>query len=544
MDSSFGEKLPVYAVLYWRGNRLRRVRRPSAIAFSNACVLILDLLREEGRRIIIDSPLLWIEPNKKIGMIAERRKIQITRSWKKVEVEYGKDFLEISVPRRCDILAMKSVTPVSRPRAEIERALSHPVAGPTLEEIVKSKGKSPARLAVAIAVSDITRPVPYKGENGLLFPLLKRLEDSGIPKKNVKLIVGTGFHRPSTFEEKKDMFGESVVRDFAISDHACERRDLLVKAGRTSRGTPVYVNHEFCRADIRIATGLVESHFMAGASGGRKSVCPALVDRRTIERFHGPEFLESPLADNLVLEGNPCHTEAVDIARIVGVDFILNVTLDRHLRLTRAFAGEMIEAHLAAYNFMKDYTAVPVDRDYDIVLTHSGYVGRNHYQAAKAACGAIPAVKYGGFLIIVARHSDPDPIGGAKYRKLIRILKKKGVEGYLRMIRHPEWTFTEEQWEPEVWGRALRRVGEEGLIYCSLDIPKDDYRLLPGRCGLDFLNEEPKALSAGMAREMVQNAVLHAINVCQSRGFTPSLAFIPEGPYAVPVRDSSSVSEE
>ena len=92
---------------------------------------------------------------------------------------------------------------------------------------------------------------------------------------------------------------------------------------------------------MKIATGLTESHFMAGASGGRKAVCPGLVDQRTIQKFHGPGFLESPCATNLVFEGNPCHEESLAVAKAVGVDFTITVTLDKDMRLTGVFAGDL-----------------------------------------------------------------------------------------------------------------------------------------------------------------------------------------------------------
>jgi hypothetical protein len=184
---------------------------------------------------------------------------------------------------------------------------------------------------------------------------------------------------------------------------------------------------------------------------------------------------------------------------------------------------------------MKGYTAVPVDQEYDIVLTHGGYVGRNHYQTAKAACGAIPAMKEGGMLIIAADNRDAEPIGTPEYRSLIHLLKLQGIDRYLRIISHPDWKFTKDQWEPEVWGRVLRKIGEEGLIYCTLEISEEDYCLLPGRCGLDFLKKKKKRPSMKESGEMVQNAIFFAVNRYHEKGIEPTMAFIREGPYAVPV---------
>ena len=389
-----------------------------------------------------------------------RRAIQTinTRGWKNVAVEFGKEFLEISVPPGCELFSMGDVAALSDPGRSVEEALSSPIGCSPLGEIIAQKGKPVSDVTVSISVSDITRPVPYKGKNGILIPLLRTLAASGIRKQNVKIIVGTGTHRPSTPGEKIEMFGDDVSRDCRILDHNCADLGCMKSIGKTRRGTEVHVNRAFYEADVKIVTGLVESHFMAGVSGGRKGICPALVDKWTIEKFHGPEFLESPFADNLILKGNPCHEEALEVARTVGVDFTVNVTLDKEMRLTGVFAGHLEDAHGRAFLFMRDYTAISLKKEYDIVLTHGGYVGRSHYQTAKAGCAAVPVVKRTGAIIIAADNRDPEPIGSPDYRYLLDRLKTLGIEDYLNMIRAPGWTFTNDQWEPEVWGRVLRKV--------------------------------------------------------------------------------------
>jgi nickel-dependent lactate racemase len=458
--------------------------------------------------------------------------------WKTISLEYGKDSLPILVPPECAELTMGHAPVLADAGRAVQEGLSNPTGSPTLPEIIRTKGKRPHEISVAIAVSDITRPVPYQGEGGLLVPLLKLLQGLGILRQNIRLIVATGMHRPSSRGEKAQMYGEEIVNQYAILDHDCEDQDLLVSIGKTRRGTEVYVNRHFYFSDLKIATGLVESHFMAGISGGRKSICPGLVDVKTIQRFHGPDYLEDPRAANLVLDGNPCHEEAVEIAKAVGVDFIANVTLDKNLRLTQVFAGDLMQAHLKAFEAIRAYAEIPLSQQFDIVLTHGGYVGRDHYQTAKAGVGALPAVKEGGMIIIAAHNRDEsEPIGSPEYRTLIHLLKMQGPEGYLSMLRSPHWRFTKDQWEPEVWGKVLRRVGEEGLVYCSLEIPREGYRLLPGKCGLDLLENEVEverpALEA--AREMVQGAVLDAVFRHREKGIEPAMAFIREGPYAVPI---------
>ena len=458
-----------------------------------------------------------------------------TKDWKKASVEFGRNTLEILVPPDCVELGMKEVPALTDAEKAIKEAFGNPISSPTLEEIIRKKGKVPAEMSVAIAVSDITRPVPYRGENGILPHLLRRLESSGIKKEKIKIIVATGMHRRSTHEEKVEMYGEEVVQQYAISDHDCENSALLESIGNTRRGTHVYVNRDFYLADLKIATGLVESHFFTGISGGRKTVCPGLVDLKTIQKFHGPYYLEDPHTTNLILEGNPCHEEALEVAGTVGVDFVINVNLDKDLRIVQVFTGDMVGANMKAYELIKGYAEIFVEEPFDIVLTHSGYVGRDHYQTAKAGVGALPAVKEGGVIIIAANNRDfIQPIGSPEYRSLIHLLKLQGPEGYLNLLRTPGWRFIKDQWEPEVWGRVLRKVGEEGLIYCSLEIERENYCLLPGICGLNFLKGKRIKPSLQKAQEMVQKAVLFAVNRCRARGIDPTMAFIREGPYAVP----------
>ncbi len=319
--------------------------------------------------------------------VADALKQIDTAGWKQISLEYGPDRLEVAVPGDSFEVSMGRVPSIDDWRIEIDRAFSNPVGSPKLEEVIRAKGKSLGEMSAAIAVSDITRPVPYKGERGFLSPILQKLESAGIKKENIKIIVATGMHRPSSYKEKVEMFGEEIVDGYQILDHDCENKDLLVSIGKTMRGTDVYVNRDFYLSDVKISTGLVESHFMTGVSGGRKSICPGLVDVKTIQRFHGPQYLEDPNATNLVLEGNPCHEEALEVAKTVGVDFIVNVTLDKDMRVTKLFAGDLVEAHMEAYKMITDCAAIPLDRQFDIVLTHGGYVGRGSLSNSQSRGG-------------------------------------------------------------------------------------------------------------------------------------------------------------
>ncbi|MBW2200249.1 MAG: nickel-dependent lactate racemase [Deltaproteobacteria bacterium] len=459
-----------------------------------------------------------------------------TSDWKKISVEFGDDFFKIRVPPECTMLNMKKMPPLAHSDQEISNALNRPIGSPTLPEIIQSKGKPVDKITVCITVSDITRPAPYSGANGILRPLFNIIERTGVKRENIVIVIGNGMHRASTLNERLCMFGREVVDNYKIVDHDCEDLSSQVLVTHTQRGTAVYLNKIFYNADVKVITGLVESHFMAGVSGGRKAVCPALVNTNTIRKFHGVDFLEHPNATNLVLEGNPCHEEALEVAETVGVDFMISTTLDNRLSITGVFAGDLIEAHLAAFEAMKAFVQIPIDAPYDIVLTHGGYVGRDHYQSVKAAVNAMPAVKENGLIIMVANNCDAEPIGSREYKTLLHLFKILGPDGYISILKHPDWIFTKDQWEPEMWGKPFRKVGADGLVYCGPQIPEEDFKIIPGVSGYDFIEKNTVFSSIkAKAAAMFQNAVIFAAHHPRFKGSKPSITFIVEGPYGIPM---------
>ena len=323
-----------------------------------------------------------------------------------------------------------------------------------------------------MTVSDITRPVPYRGDAGLLRPLLNRLEAAGIHRKNIRIVIGNGMHRLSTADERDEMFGADILREFPV-DRPRLRRPGLAHLHRQKR------QRRRCLREQRLLPGRFKDCDGTGREplhGGairreRKAICPGLVDKRTIERFHSPAFLESPQAQNLILDGNPATRSPWRSPGRSGCDFIVNATLDRDLRPTGVFAGHIEAAHAAAAALVRNYVLVPVEREYDIVLTHGGYVGRNHYQAVKAAHNALPAIRKGGVLIIATDNRDAEPIGGPEYKSLLHMLKIQGADHYLKMIEAPGWRFTKDQWEPEMWAKVFRKIDEKDFVYCTHTIP-------------------------------------------------------------------------
>lgn len=459
----------------------------------------------------------------------------------RVEIEYGSVNLAVDLPLSCDVLGMAITEPLPCPAEAIRQSYAQPIDSPPLGELARSKLRRNSESTAVIVVSDNTRPVPYRGTEGILIPLVDTLLSVGYAPHSITVLIGTGSHRPMTAAEIEAMLGlQEAGFDVPVVNHDYEKQEDLILVGRTRRGSPVQINRIYAEADLKIVTGLVESHFMAGASGGRKSICPAISSKETLQIFHGPEILESAAAADLVLEGNPCSEEAEQAAELAGCDFSVNVTLDSAKQITGIYSGNIFTAHRQAVGKIREYVSVQIDEPYDLVIIPGGFVAVNHYQAAKAAVEASRAVQPGGMIVLVSKHNDPDPIGSQDYKKTLALLEREGSRQFLRTIKSPGWTFTHDQWETQMWCKVLDRIGEEeNLIYCNLEIPDEAYAILPGVPGVRYLRTAE--LESGMPAEelmtlVVKRSVGKAIQMLRDRlGREPRILLLRDGPYGVPV---------
>ncbi|MGE5572619.1 MAG: nickel-dependent lactate racemase [Bacteroidota bacterium] len=450
---------------------------------------------------------------------------------------FGRESVEVELPEGTECLSMSEPVPLADPRQAIIEAIRNPTGSESLSETVRKKMETVTSPTAAVVISDNTRPVPYSGDSGILSPVVDLLIEAGVRPDRITIIVATGTHRALFQEELEKMLDPSIfARSIRIVCHDCRDKSSLKFLGTTSRGTRVFINRLYLESDIKILTGLVESHFMAGASGGRKSVCPGLIGEESTYVFHGPEFLSSESARDLVLEGNPCHEEALEVARMAGVDFIVNVTLNDKFELTGVFAGDLEKSHLEAVERLSEYVSIPIDREYDIVVTHAGFVGINHYQATKAAVVAVPALRPGGRLVMAASNVDKDPVGSQLYRTVLHLLKLNGPEAFVRLIRNPQWRFVPDQWEVQMWTKVFAKIPMENFTYCAPHITARDAAILPGKDGNLLLPPERRYSGCLQeAADMVELAVKDAVQSYNAQGTTPSIAFLRDGPYGVPM---------
>src|SRR5262249_12590422 len=157
----------------------------------------------------------------------------------------------------------------------------------------------------------------------------------------------TGLHRPCTADELSVMLGPDVVTRYRVRNHDARNADAHRSLGFSSAGTEILIDRGYLDAELKVVTGLVEPHIIAGYSGGAKAVARGAAAAATLRRTHGPVMLESYVGPGLV-DGNPFRADLLEVARRAGADFLVNVSIDRARGLTGVFAGDLERAHAAA----------------------------------------------------------------------------------------------------------------------------------------------------------------------------------------------------
>ncbi|MDE0038238.1 MAG: nickel-dependent lactate racemase [Gammaproteobacteria bacterium] len=420
-----------------------------------------------------------------------------------VDLLYGKTGLPVTFDDDLD------VTVVAKPRmplvpdadVAVRQALAVPVGCPPLAGLARGKNSA------CILICDVTRPVP----NGLfLRPLLEALLKAGIDASDVTVLVATGLHRPNLGDELAELVGDAWVLDrVQVVNHYALDDAAHVDFGETrTLGTPVKLDRRFVEADLRIATGLVEPHFMAGYSGGRKVVAPGIAHADTIRTFHSARFIENPCAVQCQLEGNPLHEEQLEIVRMLGDVYALNTVIDDERRLSFVNFGEIVASHAEAVAYADRYLTVPVARRFRTVVTSAaGYpLDQTYYQTVKGMVTPMDILDEDATLILASDCSEG--LGSDAFRASQQRLIDLGADAFLASLLEKRFADIDE-WESEMQTKAQRTARVR----------------MKSR-----LNDRDRELTGVELIDSVEEAVRESVEITGDG----AVAVIPEGPYVVP----------
>ena len=418
----------------------------------------------------------------------------------KVRLAYGRTGLVIDVPEdRTTVVQPQYLPGLPDQHGAIRTALRDPVGG--VSPLRRMAGASDI---VAISVCDVTRPMPTSTVLPMVLGELRH-----VPDENIVILIATGTHRPNSQDELHDMLGSQIVERFTVVNHDAFDPSIVCHVGETAGGIPVLLNRFWTEADVKITLGFVEPHFFAGFSGGPKMVAPGLAAFDTTMMLHNAEMIGHPNATWGVTVGNPIHDAIREIAEKTGVDFSLEVTLNRDHQITSVYAGDPPTAHRAASRFAKSVAMQQVEEPFDVVVTtNSGYpLDMNLYQSVKGMSAAAQVVKRGGAIICAAECSDGIPEHGA-YSRLLS--SRSSPEELLEMICE-EGHNVHDQWQVQIQAQIQMKA---------------DVQVKTG-----FLTDEQIRQAHLEPVDDVERAMYDRLTTA---GPDARLCVIPEGPQTIP----------
>lgn len=413
------------------------------------------------------------------------------------DLRFGREMVSLELPDSTVVLEMKPLAPLADPAGAVREALERPIGSPPLAELARG------RKSACIVISDITRPVPNQV---ILPPLLETLEAAGIARAAITILIATGMHRPNLGDELAHMVGRDIMANYRFENHFCQDPESYRRIDVID-GAPIEVNRHYLDAELRILTGLIEPHFYAGFSGGRKAILPGISSFETMKFMHSYRMIDHPRVANCVLDGNPFHQNGLRICELAGVDFIVNVALNKHRQVGGVFAGHYDRAHRAGCELVERHSTAMVDEPFDLVITSGGGfpLDATFYQISKALTCAKNVLRKNGTIVVAC--GCQEGIGGKEFSGIMR--STGGLAEFRELYADPK-NFVIDQWCAQSIFQALDHAGEV-YIY-SPGLAAQDIEKM-GAIPVTDLQQTVKALAARATR----------------------VAFSPEGPYVVGV---------
>lgn len=418
-----------------------------------------------------------------------------------ISMPFGRKHLAFTPPRGVSVEVLRSLAypPVADPPAALRAALAEPLGARPLARLARG-----ARTATVV-ISDITRPVPNEM---ILSELLPVIEAAGVPRDGITILIGTGTHRAAPPEEVRTLVGPRIAARYRVVSHDCKKGNVRVGAVTnplSGKDIALSIDRLYARADLKIVTGLVEPHLFCGYSGGRKAVLPGIAALSTIRRWHGADIVGHPKSAPGIVKGNVAHRLTARAAKVAGIDFCVNVTLDKDRRVTGVFAGGAEKVFAAAVARVEEYVlTTAVEPAKVVVASSAGWpLDGTFYQAIKGLVAALPVMAGDGIVVLVARCEEG--LGDAAFTGLVRCTRD--VAAWSRNLAE-KGSARLGQWQ-------LQRLGwvrQRGYVFLLSELPEEDARA---------------------ASTIPFPTLQAAVDTAVARTHADRIIVVPEGPYVV-----------
>jgi nickel-dependent lactate racemase len=184
----------------------------------------------------------------------------------------------------------------------------------------------------------------------------------------------------------------------------------LAFLGYSSLGTPIWVDRTVVDADVVIGIGTIAPTPWGGWSGGAKIITPGVSGAETIRQNHSIMMKTAPGSLD-----NPGLRDREEIARIAGLDLLINVLVNLHGEITDLAAGETVTVHRRLVDTYRRYYQLKALEEVDIIITSldrfKGYPQSAWYITAD---GCLPAAELiaAPEATVIAVGTCPEGVGG------------------------------------------------------------------------------------------------------------------------------------
>jgi nickel-dependent lactate racemase len=271
----------------------------------------------------------------------------------------------------------------------IRQAFADPIGSPPLRELARG------RRDAAILIDDLTRPTPaYR----TVPYILQELAAAGLGDDQVRIVCALACHRAMTRDDFIKKLGLDLVERLHIVNH--NAHDNLEFYGLTSQGVPLWVNRDFALADLKIAAGMITPRgpFFGG---GCKLLLPGACGWQTI------------YADHSRITADIFRAHAAEVARMVGLEFIVNPMLNEKREIMAIVTGDPEEAYWHGVEIGKELYLTEVPEAADVVICNAWPKDSEGTQSAMALVplhSAYGKVLKEGSTVVIATAS-PEGLG-------------------------------------------------------------------------------------------------------------------------------------
>jgi nickel-dependent lactate racemase len=312
-----------------------------------------------------------------------------------MNLKYGKHVINFNISSK-HVLGILNINNTSATPLDtlLKNSTMNPIGRSRLSNVLRHNRPGD----VVILVSDITRAIANYAE--ILRFLVGEIINAGIDENKIEFIIALGTHRRHT-EEENNLLYKDLTHHFRFSQHDCHNN--LTSLGKTSTGLEVQVNKRVREAEFVIATGKIDFHYLAGYSGGRKSILPGVSSYETIRDNHCK--LKRSGVDIGEIKHNIIAQEMDEACRMFDVDYLLNVVETPHRQTAAIFCGHPEYAFIEGVQSFRSMRTTTIREKADcIIVSAGGYPhDKNFFTSHKSLNMAIRAVKPHGSIIIVGQ---------------------------------------------------------------------------------------------------------------------------------------------